>query len=125
MKLIKSLFNHKKFNLAIAILTTISIAILCLIKLDSPPVNVKHIDKLEHITAYFFLTFFWLLAFRKKSATLLILLLCAFYGIIIEALQATLTTYRSGDYYDIIANVIGVFLAFTVFRVFFYKKDTF
>ncbi|WP_255362812.1 VanZ family protein [Tenacibaculum sp. MAR_2009_124] len=111
--------------MAIAVFITMSIAILCLIKLDTPPVNVKHIDKLEHITAYFFLTLFWLLAFRKKSNAFIVLLLCFFYGIIIEVLQATLTTYRSGDYYDIIANVIGVFLAFTVFRVFFYKKDTF
>ena len=126
MKRIKILLNHKKVNLVIAIFITINIAILCLIKPSNPPVlNIRHFDKLNHGAAYFFLTFFWLLAFRKKSNNLPILLLCSFYGIIIEVLQSSLTTYRTAEYYDIIANTIGVLLAFAVFRLFFIKKILF
>lgn len=33
------------------------------------------------------------------------------YGIIIEALQSLLTDFRTPDYYDVIANTIGVLVA--------------
>ncbi|HAO15068.1 MAG TPA: hypothetical protein DDE71_05865 [Tenacibaculum sp.] len=124
MKIIKTLFRHHKIMLLIAIFITISIAILGLVKFDSPPVKIKHFDKIEHSIAYFFLTLFWLISFRKRNS-LLIIVVCFFYGILIEVSQEVFTTHRVGEYYDIIANLIGVLLAFILFNAFFYKKDSF
>ena len=105
---------------------TIIIAILCLMKpSDTAVLDIRHFDKVYHGLAYFFLTFFWLLAFRKKSNNFPILLCCFFYGIIIEVLQSSLTTFRSGEYFDIVANTVGVLLAFAVFRLFLIKNILF
>lgn len=125
LRLIKNLFKDKKNRIIIAIFITVSIAILSLIKLGKQPISISNIDKIEHAIAYLFLTFFWLLALVKtKYQTYIVSICCFFYGIIIEVLQTTITTYRTGDYYDIIANSVGVLLAFTLFSIFFYKKDT-
>ena len=44
-----------------------------------------------------------------KRSLILIALLVDYFGIIIEALQEGLTTYRQADIYDILANSLGVF----------------
>ena len=111
----------KRSVLLIAIIITLSIAILSLIKVGEQPIKIQHLDKIEHVIAYFTLTFIWLLALAKKKIKYLIIFSCFFYGIIIELLQAT-TTYRTGDYLDIIANSTGVLIALLIFNCFFEKK---
>ena len=123
-KLIKNLLKDKKTKVAIAIFITISIAILSLIRIGKQPVAIANIDKIEHTIAYFALTFSWLLALPKNNKQVyFITFCCLIYGIIIEALQASITTYRTGDYYDIIANSVGILIAFTFFSFFFKKKQ--
>ena len=39
------------------------------------------------------------------------------FGMLIEVLQGTLTTYRTPDWYDILANSIGVCSALLVFTL--------
>jgi VanZ family protein len=41
---------------------------------------------------------------------------CIIYGIIIEVLQSVITDYRTGDYFDVMANTFGVLLALTIFN---------
>ncbi len=118
LKHIKSLLKDSLFF--IAILITILIGYLSLMKVPEYTSVIARLDKLEHVLAYFVLTGVWLFTlkdtnsvFKKKS---LIIIACVFYGIILEALQMTLTSYRTGDYLDIIANSIGVFLALLIFN---------
>jgi VanZ family protein len=40
------------------------------------------------------------------------------FGMLIEVLQGTLTTYRQPDWADVLANSIGVFIAFILCVVF-------
>ena len=81
------------------------------------------IDKVEHALAYFILTFVWLVALRRaKISKLLIVFCCFLYGIIIEALQVTITSYRSGEILDVIANTTGILIAFIVYNSFFKKN---
>ncbi|CAM1345872.1 VanZ family protein [Tenacibaculum crassostreae] len=107
----------------IAILTTIGIAIISLIKLGKAPIQINNIDKVEHALAYFILTFVWLVALRRtKISKLLIVFCCFLYGIIIEALQVTITSYRSGEILDVIANTTGILIAFIIYNSFFKKN---
>ncbi|CAM1341797.1 conserved membrane hypothetical protein [Tenacibaculum amylolyticum] len=116
LKLIKSLLKDKAIYIAISI--TIIIAILSLIKVGSQPIYIKYLDKIEHTTAYFVLTFFWLLAFfKKEKIRTIIIVLSISYGILLEVLQGTITTYRTFDYVDMIANTLGVLIAFLVFKI--------
>lgn len=108
----------------IAILITIGIAIVSLIKLGKPSIKINHLDKIEHAFAYFVLSLLWLIALRKtKISTYLVVFCCFLYGIIIEVLQATTTLYRSGEILDVIANTTGILIAYFVFNLFFKKNE--
>ncbi|KGL62646.1 VanZ-like protein [Polaribacter sp. Hel1_85] len=79
--------------------------------------NFSKIDKVYHLFAYFTLTICWLFSFYKKpTLKYLIIIGCIIYGIIIEVLQDTLTTYRTGDFKDILANTLGIVLGLIVFN---------
>ncbi|WP_232771600.1 VanZ family protein [Tenacibaculum sp. Bg11-29] len=119
---IKNLLKDNIKIKAIAILITISIAILSLIKIGSQPIQIKNLDKYEHALAYFVLSFFWLLVFRTtKINKLIVVFCCFFYGIIIETLQVTATSYRSGDILDIAANTTGILIAYIIYFLFLRK----
>ncbi|MGB1042045.1 MAG: VanZ family protein [Tenacibaculum sp.] len=110
--------------LLIAILITVSIAILSLIKIGLPPIKVNNLDKYEHAFAYFVLSIFWLIALRKtKISNYIVVLGCFFYGIIIEVLQTTLTSYREASLLDAVANSLGVLIALLIFNKVFEKKQ--
>ncbi|WP_420551847.1 VanZ family protein [Tenacibaculum aiptasiae] len=122
LKIIKNLLKDN--FITIAIFVTASIAILSLIKVGPQPIKINNLDKYEHLIAYFVLSFFWLLALRKtKINDLIIVFACVFYGIIIEALQVTMTSYRSGDVLDIIANTTGILIAYIIYFLFFKKNE--
>ena len=124
LKTIKKLLKDNAIFIAIFI--TVSIAIGSLVKPDL--ITLKSIsvsDKTYHFIAYFFLMFSWLYAFLKnekfqKNIKYLILS-CLIFGIVIEILQGTITSYRTTSYLDILANSVGIGLAVLIFH-FFEKK---
>ena len=80
-------------------------------------VSFGNIDKVYHLFAYFTLTNCWLFTFYKRpKAKYIVVITCIIFGIIIEILQATTTTYRTGDYLDVVANTTGVILALTIYN---------
>jgi VanZ family protein len=121
-KPIKNLLRDNGIWLAIA--STLGIAFLSLMRTKGfPVVHISNIDKLFHAIAYLVLTLSWLLTFKKRQYKYYILLACIIYGIFIEVLQTKLTTYRTGDFIDILANTAGALLAFLFFTQFFEKKQ--
>ncbi len=107
----------------IAILITIGIAMVSLIRLEKVSMQINHLDKIEHAFAYFVLSFVWLIALKAtKTNKYLIAFCCFLYGIIIEALQITTTSYRSGEILDVIANTTGILIALVIYNVFFKKN---
>ena len=114
-KLIKSLFKDNLFIIAIGV--TIGIAYLSLMKVPKTEISFTSSDKVYHLFAYFTLTICWLFSFYKKpSLKFKIITVCIVYGIIIEVLQHTLTAYRTGDFYDVLANTTGILLGMIVFN---------
>ncbi|MDC1162189.1 VanZ family protein [Tenacibaculum sp.] len=112
----------KGSTLLVAIIITVSIAILSFLKIEKQPVKISNLDKIEHAVAYFTLAFFWLLSLARRKVKYLIIFSCLFYGIIIEVLQTKMTSYRTGDYFDVIANSMGILMALLIFNCFFEKK---
>jgi len=113
--------------LYIAIILSLLILIGSLISIQVSVVkNVGNNDKLMHCFAYGILNLSWLVAFRKRlkinKVKLLIPLWVLCYGIIIEVLQQTITNYRQADFYDILANFIGISLSVIFFNLFLEKK---
>jgi VanZ family protein len=83
-----------------------------------PSVNLPNLDKLVHAFFHFVFTILWFLVLKKqvreKNQYQLIgvaLIFSFLFGITIELLQERLTTTRSADFFDIMANIVGSFLA--------------
>ncbi len=83
-------------------------------------------DKMLHASAYFVLFVFWggTFFFRSRSAAsfklivLKICIACIAFGMLIEVLQGTLTSYRQPDWLDVVANSTGVIIASLLFLIF-------
>ena len=91
------------------ILWTGTIIILSFIKLPetSGPILFPYADKIVHLFLYLILG--WLMTKEiqnKYFAAFYIILL----GILIELGQSLLTTYRTGDYIDFLADLIGGYI---------------
>ncbi|MCH4821944.1 VanZ family protein [Gramella lutea] len=82
-------------------------------------------DKMLHAGAYLFLALLWKLYFlfkdsdfQRYNSNLLWVATAAFlFGMLIEVLQGTLTSYRTPDWWDVLANSTGVLLAVLLFIV--------
>ena len=110
--------------LFLAILATLVLAFLSLSAI--PKINlglgIKSGDKYLHFFAYFVLSSLWYFALKNKISEkvfkIFVPLGLILYGIILEGLQSGLTTYRTGDIYDAIANSAGVIVALIIFNRF-------
>ena len=108
----KNLLTHYRFSCAFIVI----IWILCFIPIpDSPLSHVTLIDKWTHAALYLVLGLLILTeqlrAMKKAKLSDLIYWIWLFpiaMGGIIEVLQATLTTNRSGDWLDFLADAAGV-----------------
>ena len=106
----------------IALCWTGVVGFFCLVPSnDIPTVSIPNLDKLVHTFFHFIFTILWFLFFKKqvKKKNQLKLLVVAFcfsllFGIGIEVLQNKLTTTRSGDFFDVLANLTGAILAFVL-----------
>ena len=114
LQLMRTWLKGKMFLIAVAI--TFILVILSLIKIPAHNLGVTHLDKWQHCFAYFVLSISWLIVFYKKKKKLLVVLCCILLGVIIEILQNELTSYRTGDYHDVIANSLGVLLGLFAFN---------
>ena len=102
-------------TLALAIFCTILILVLSLANEVPQPEGVKINDKIGHTFAYLSMSFFWLMYAKLVNYKLLIVALsCVFYGIVIEVLQETLTTTRTGSVLDVMANIVGVSISYSI-----------
>ena len=116
----------------VAISYTIALTIGSLVKPVTIDVSVRNIDKLLHLGAYFGLAMLWLSYYHliktsqyrkwaKPRAYAVVAIALVVYGIVIEILQGSATTYRTPDGWDVLANSIGVALGTLTFVLFFKK----
>ena len=102
-----------------ALVYTGLILYLSLINLaDTPVKDLGMSDKMMHGGAYFGLGLLWMWYFifaqeenRIFKNVLWVSLFSILFGIFIEVLQDNLTNYRQLDFYDVLANTIGVIFA--------------
>jgi VanZ family protein len=95
-----------------------------------PMFNIPNFDKFVHFCMYFGLMSVILFDSRKSLKNTRDLLLTALvplvYGILMEILQSTLTTSRSGSIYDFIFNFIGILVSLLLWlKISPFKKDKF
>ena len=106
------------------------ITVLSLVRFPEDPTidfEIPHLDKIVHFTFYFvaaILAGLYLkeVLFVKKSFNKILLISLLFvwvYGIIIEILQSTITTARSGEVNDVWANCLGGFIGVMLLKLWF------
>lgn len=117
---IKKLLERNALLLAIIATIVLGIASLSVMPKIDLGFKLKSSDKYLHTFAYFTLTTIWFFAFRdrikKYNFKIVLILTLIIYGIIIEALQGSVTKYRTADLYDEIANMLGILIATLFFN---------
>lgn len=68
-------------------------------------INIPHLDKLAHFGVFALLTLTGHLTYQFNASTQWII--WGGYGAVVEIIQAQ-TSYRTGDFFDFIANMLGV-----------------
>ena len=98
------------FNLWLGLGWLIAI-VMCYISLTpSPPnlnINVAHLDKIEHLSAYFLLMFWFSQLYELRKTRLFYAVIFIAMGIALEILQG-IGGVRYFEYYDMLANSLGV-----------------
>jgi VanZ family protein len=115
------MINRYKYSLALSLV----ILYLSLKNADDlnrvPFLNIPHFDKFAHTCMYFALMSAIIYETRRsglKMSHLLILAIIPFlYGIMMEILQATLTTTRTGSPYDVIFNTLGILISIFAWKI--------
>lgn len=104
-----------KYSLWLAIIWTAIIFVLCSTPGKYIPttswLELLSFDKFVHASIFFVLIVLWLIASYFSSISVfkisLISALCITYGGLLEIMQSTLFSQRSGDWLDFIANSVG------------------
>ena len=132
MRLIKKLWDFKHL-LSICLVYTVLITVAFLYPLKGTT-SINFIlpnDKLIHFLIYLSLSFLWIsyssrVANYKKTMTtiIMVMLLCFFYGIIIEIVQQLFIETRMADFLDIIANSVGTLLGVLIFLKFKFRFNS-
>jgi VanZ family protein len=105
--------------LGLALLWTLTIAVLCLVTFGSlPHVKIPNADKFVHATLHFVFTVLWVACIGYRypgksgfSVRLSVLIASALYGGAIEIAQGIFTTTRDPDWHDEAANITGALTA--------------
>ncbi|MDY8136703.1 VanZ family protein [Aquimarina sp. 2201CG5-10] len=116
--IIKILLGHR-YLLTQVIGYTSLIAWVSLAKIDTYSINFNLSDKIAHLLAYFIFTIVWFMFFffskkRNKNfgKSLWYASVIGFlFGLLMEVLQALLTSYRSSEWFDALANTTGIIFA--------------
>ncbi|MAQ76470.1 MAG: hypothetical protein CL613_09080 [Aquimarina sp.] len=121
--LIKTLLGHK--TLLVGVVTyTILITLASLYRFIVSPfvLDFENSDKVLHFISYFIFEVIWFfflyfsarISMNWKRSLWTSGVVCFVYGILMELAQGFLTTYRSMDWKDAIANTTGIVFAVIV-----------
>ena len=117
-KTIKNLLERSRYLICVSL--TLLVIYLSLARTDDLMVSIDVSDKSLHGLAYFGLSLSWLFAIRKSHSSLKWKILIGFsmmlLGILLEFLQGNITDYRTSDYFDVLANTVGIIIALISFR---------
>ena len=108
MRLIKKLWDFKHlFSICLVYTVLITVAFLYPLKGTTSINFILPNDKLIHFLIYLSLSFLWISYSSRVANQYFLMLLCFFYGIIIEIVQEHFIPFRNLELFDVLANMIG------------------
>lgn len=115
-----------KYSLLFSIVWTIVILILCSTPGRYIPttswLELLSFDKFVHASIFYVLVTLWLLYLHKKNSIsfsniTVLVVFCICYGGLLEIMQSTIFSQRSGDWFDFIANSFGCLAGAFSFKI--------
>jgi len=111
----------------------VAVTLLSLVSLSDtvlPDLQFRYLDKIAHFTFYFGAVIFLCLArnenarkkFKLNQSITIGIIFAVLYGILMEVLQEVFTTYRDGNIYDVLTNILGAFTGAIVVHQLFHKS---
>ncbi len=112
------------------LVTFLSLYSLPSLDIDIPVFEISNMDKAVHFVFYLVASILGCLFVRERTNGQVNMLktmifgglALIIYGIIIEVLQSTLTSYRDGNIYDGMANTAGTVIGMLVINYLFSRK---
>lgn len=101
-----SLVHAPAWRLASALLVGV-IVLVTLMPQQQLPMAPNHFDKVEHFAAYGLLAV-WFTGLVPRGQYWRVAVGLAVLGVVLEFLQQTMPLGRSGEFLDVVANVLGV-----------------
>ncbi|MCK5097424.1 MAG: VanZ family protein, partial [Desulfobacteraceae bacterium] len=106
-----------------SILCSIIIMVLCFIpgdELPQPKFDIPYLDKIVHFCFYFVLSLTIQYEIKKNIKLknyLFIFIYAMVLGGLIEVIQETFIVERGGDFFDLIADLLGAVIAFIFYKI--------
>lgn len=104
----------------LTLLVLVAVTTLCLMPINDPPLkDVPLIDKWTHMVLFggICMVMFVELSLNRCRQLWLSLVCAALYGGLIELMQKYLTTCRSGEWMDFVADAIGAAIVYVIVRL--------
>lgn len=102
-------------------------------KLPADQLPIKGFDKIVHFVLFFVHYYLWVIALIKQRFFKLIkektvkisLFYSVFLALLIEFIQWQFIAQRSGDWMDVLANVLGISCSYILFRAIYGKCNNY
>ena len=121
MSIIPNWYQRMVRYYPLTVLLLMAVTVLCLIPIPDPPLkDVPLMDKWTHMVMFggiCIVVFVELYLNRQHRWLWTSAVGAALYGGLIELMQKYLTTCRSGDWMDFVADAIGALLAYGIARI--------
>lgn len=114
MKLIYQQLRHLMPYIFWTLVTIVGMFML--IELAPKENPIKHLDKIQHALVFLIISVAGCLAFKNKISLLIVGL--TIFGAVMEVLQATLTTTRTGDIKDWLADIAGILIGLMIVSIY-------
>lgn len=110
------------FKYSISVIWTLTIVTVCMVSASMVQIpgidKIGGLDKLGHFGLYLIAALLWMNALQHTVAYGYAQMISFFglvmVGVLVELMQANLTTDRHFEYYDILANVIGTLVGTSI-----------
>ena len=122
-----TLARHRWFAFIPAVVVTAGITVVSLWENPQMPEGMRMSDKLMHSLMYVLFAAVWMAPVRRwySSRIWSYMAVCfsvTAYGALLELLQANCTRTRSGEWLDVLADLVGALIGVSLIGLFYYAK---
>ena len=122
-----TLARHRWFAFIPAVVVTAGITVVSLWENPQMPEGMRMSDKLMHSLMYVLFAAVWMAPVRRWCSSriwsyMMVCFSVTAYGALLELLQANCTRTRSGEWLDVLADLVGALIGVSLIGLFYFAK---